>query len=109
MWNKVEYALKDSQKLAGQLEECSYSKGMKNVLNGRTFKYHFLEGRFHMLPQSYKFYHGLCLNNFLQVLSIGNQRDQVPPFRYINPDDEVSIFGYRKESARGYEIFNEVS
>ena len=23
IWNKVEYALKDSQKTAGQLEECS--------------------------------------------------------------------------------------
>ena len=41
MWNKVEYALKDSQKTAGQLEECSYSKGIQSVLSGRTFKYHF--------------------------------------------------------------------
>ena len=41
-----------------------------------------------MLPQSYTFSHGLCLNNFLQVLSICNQRDQVPPFRYINQDDK---------------------
>ena len=30
------------------------------------------------------------LNNFLQVLLIGNQRDQVPTFRHINLDDEVS-------------------
>ena len=37
MWNKVEYALKDSRKSAGQLEECSYSKLMKCVLNGSTF------------------------------------------------------------------------
>ena len=43
-----------------------------------------------MLPQSYKFSHGLCLNNFLQVLLISNKRDQVTPFRYINQDDEVS-------------------
>ena len=35
-----------------------------------------------MLPQSYKFSHGLCLNNFLQVWLIGNQRYQVPPFIY---------------------------
>ena len=41
MWNKVDYALKDSQKAASQLEECSDSKRMKSVLNGRTFKYHF--------------------------------------------------------------------
>ena len=43
-----------------------------------------------MLPQSYTFSHGLCLNNFLQVLLICNQRDQVPPFRYINQSDKVS-------------------
>ena len=43
-----------------------------------------------MINQSYDFYHGLCLNNVLQVWLIGNQRYQVPPFRYINRDDEVS-------------------
>ena len=43
-----------------------------------------------MLPQSYKFSHGLCLNNFLQVWLIGNQRDQFTPFRYINQDYELS-------------------
>ena len=43
-----------------------------------------------MLPQSYTFSHGLFLNNFLQVLFICNQRDQVPPFRYINQADKVS-------------------
>ena len=59
MWNNIEYALKDSQKLSGQLEECSDSNGMQNVLNGRTFKYNFWEGSFHMLPQSYKFSHSL--------------------------------------------------
>ena len=42
-----------------------------------------------MLPQSYKISHGHYLNNFLQVLLIGNQRYQVPPFRYINQADEV--------------------
>ena len=49
-------------------------------------------GRFHMLPGSYTFSHGLCLNNFLQVWLICNQRDQVLPFRYINKADEVSNF-----------------
>ena len=43
-----------------------------------------------MLPQSYTFSHSLCLNNFLQVLLICNQRYQVPPFRYINQSDKVS-------------------
>ena len=43
-----------------------------------------------MLPQFYKFSHGLCLYNFLQVWLIGNQRDQVPPLRYVNQDDGVS-------------------
>ena len=43
-----------------------------------------------MLPQSYTFSHGLCLNNFLQVLLICNQRYQVPPFRYINQYNKVS-------------------
>ena len=43
-----------------------------------------------MLPQSYTFSHILCLNNFLQVLFIYNERDQVPPFRYINQADKVS-------------------
>ena len=55
MWNKIQYALKDSKKQAGQLEECSDSKITQSVLNGRNFKYHFWEGRFHMLPQSYTF------------------------------------------------------
>ena len=45
-------------------------------------------GRFHMLPQSYKFSHGLCLNHFLQVRFICNQIYKVPPFRYVNRDDE---------------------
>ena len=53
MWNKVEYALKDSRKIAGQLEECSDSKVIQSVLNGQTFKYNFGGGRFHMLPRSY--------------------------------------------------------
>ena len=43
-----------------------------------------------MLPQSYTFSHGLCLNNFHQVLLIFNQRDQVNPFIYINQGDNVS-------------------
>ena len=45
-----------------------------------------------MLPQSYECFHGLCLNNFLQVWLICNQRDQVPLFRYINWNDELSLF-----------------
>ena len=50
-----------------------------------------------MLPQSYTFSHGLCLNNFLQVWLVCNQRDQVPPFRYINQADGVShLVGLRK-------------
>ena len=36
MWDKVEYALKDSKKSAGQLEECSDSKVIQTVFNGRT-------------------------------------------------------------------------
>ena len=63
---------------------------MQSVLSGSIFKYHFGGVRFHMLPQSYKFSRGLCLNNFLKVLFMFNQRDQVPPFRYINWYDEVS-------------------
>ena len=90
MWNKVEYALKGSQKMAVQLEECSDSRVMQSVLNGMTLNFHFGEGRFRMLPQSYTFSHGLCSNNFPQVLLIGNQRDQVTLLTYINWDDEVS-------------------
>ena len=84
IWNKVEYYLKDPQKAAGQLEDCSDSKLTQSVLNGRTFKYHFLGGGFHMFPQSCKCSYILCLNNFTKVWFIGNQRDQVPPVRYIN-------------------------
>ena len=36
MWDKVDYALKDSKKPAGQLEECSDSKVMQSVFKGRT-------------------------------------------------------------------------
>ena len=60
------------------------------MLNGMTFKYHFGVGRFHMLPQSCEFSHDHCSNNCLQVWLIGNQRDQVKPFRSINWEDEVS-------------------
>ena len=42
-WNKVEHALKDSKELTGKSEECSDSKGIKSVLNGRAFKYSFGE------------------------------------------------------------------
>ena len=56
-----------------------------------------------MLPQSYKFYQRLCLNILLQVWLIGNKRDQVPLFRYINRAGEVShlvrgrkVLGYMK-------------
>ena len=64
---------------------------MQIVLNGRTFKYHFGGGRFHILPQCYEFSYGLCLNCLLQVRLIGNQIDQAPLFRYNNRDDEVSF------------------
>ena len=75
--------------MSGQLEECPDSKVMQSLLNERIFKCHFVGGKFHMLLQSYKIYHGLCLNNFLRVWLIVNKRDRVPPFRYINQDDEV--------------------
>ena len=42
-----------------------------------------------MIPHSYKFAHGFCLNNLLQVWFIGNQIYKVTPFRYINQTDEV--------------------
>ena len=43
-----------------------------------------------MIPQSYEFSHGLCLNSFLQVWLVGNRRDNFPLFRYINRYDERS-------------------
>ena len=49
-----------------------------------------------MLHQSYKISHGLCLNNFLQVWLIGNQRYQFPLLRYINRYDELSLVKGRK-------------
>ena len=42
-----------------------------------------------MLPQSYEFSHSLCLNTFLQVWLIDNQRDKFPPFIYIIREGEV--------------------
>ena len=63
---------------------------MQSVLNRRIFKCHFGGGRFHMLPQSYDNVRGIYLNNVLQVWLIVNQRYQVPLFRCINWDDEVS-------------------
>ena len=55
MWNKVQYALKYSKKSAGQLEECSDSKVIQSVFNGRNLNTIFWVGRFHILPQSYNF------------------------------------------------------
>ena len=91
--NKVYYALKDSRKLVGQLDEFYYSIGIQIFLNGSKFKYHFWGGRFHMFPKSYTFYHRLCFNNFLQFWLIGNKRDQVTQLRYINWVNEVSHLG----------------
>ena len=51
--------------MAGQLEEFSDSKVLQSVLNVITCKYHFGGGTFHMLHQSYKCFHGLCLNKLL--------------------------------------------
>ena len=90
MENKVKYDLKNSRKMTGQLEECSDLKVMQIVFNGRTFKYHLGGCRFHMLPQSNKFYHGHCLNNSPQILLIGNHIYQFTPFIHINHEDEVS-------------------
>ena len=59
------------------------------MLNGSNFKYYFWADRFHMIPHYYKQIHGLFLNNFLQLWLIGKQIYQVPPFIYINQDDEV--------------------
>ena len=91
MWYKVDYTLKDSPKLACQLEDCSDSKVIQSIFNERTFKYHSGEGRFHMIPHSYTFAHSFCLNNLLQVWLIGNRIYQVLPYRYINPTDEVYL------------------
>ena len=50
-----------------------------------------------MIPQSYNISHILCLNNFLLVWLLGNQRYQVTLFRYMNRDDEVyHLFRGRK-------------
>ena len=64
--------------------------GAKYVEENRHLKHRFWGGRFYILSHSYKFSHGLCLNNFFQILLKGNERDQVPSFRYINRYDEVS-------------------
>ena len=62
-----------------------------------------------MLPQLYKFSYGLCLNNFHQIWLIGNERNQVPPFIYVNRADEISYLvmgrkalGYMKYLMRSY-------
>ena len=62
---------------------------MQSVLNGRTLKYHFGVGRFYIFPRAYKISPGLCLNNFLQVLLIGNQIDQATLLRCMNWDNEM--------------------
>ena len=54
-----------------------------------------------MLPQSYTFSHGLCLNNLLQVWLIGNQIYQIPPFRCINQADWVSHLVRGRKLIRG--------
>ena len=89
MINMLEYTLKDLSKKAVQFEDCSNSKENQSILNERTFKYHFGVGRLHILPRSYTFVHGFCLNILLQVWLIGNQRYQVSSYRYINQTDEV--------------------
>ena len=53
-----------------------------------------------MLPQFYKFSHGLCLNNFLQVCLNCNQRYQVFLFRHVDWADGVYHFCERIKSDR---------
>ena len=48
MWNKVEYDWKDSQNVAGHLEECYDSKEMQSVLNWMTFECYFGGVKFHI-------------------------------------------------------------
>ena len=50
-----------------------------------------------MIPQSYNYSHDLCLNNFLQLWLIGNQRYQVTLFRYTNWDDDMFRFIIQKK------------
>ena len=78
------------EKLTGKLKDLSDSKGVQSGFNGRTFKYYYGGSRFHNIPQAYELSHGICLNNVVQVLLLGNQRDQVPPLRYIHRHDKVS-------------------
>ena len=68
-----------------------------------------------MINQFFKFSHGLCFNNSLQVLFIGNQRYQIPLFRYINWADKLSylvrgskVVGYIKYSIRSVKLASEV-
>ena len=61
-----------------------------------------------MIPQSYTFSRGFCLNNLLQVWLIGNQIYLVPRL-YILIRLIRCIFWLEKDSARVYEILNEVS
>ena len=74
--------------------------GQKQLKKKISFTYNFWVSRFHMLPQSYTFSHGLCLNNFLQVLLLCNKIDQVTPLRYINWADEVSHFSRLRKVLR---------
>ena len=57
-----------------------------------TLKYHFGGGRFHMLPQPYKFSHGLFWIISFRFCLIFNKRYQVTPLIYNNCVDEVSRF-----------------
>ena len=63
---------------------------MKKLKKKRLLNIIFKGVRFHMLPQFYKSSHELFLNNVLKFWLTCNQRYQVPLFRYINRDDEVS-------------------
>ena len=73
----------------------------KQLKKKRTFIYNFWGRGFNMLPNSYTFSHGVCLNIFLQVWLIGNQRYQVNQFRYINQDDGVSHLVRRRKVLGG--------
>ena len=76
------------------LYPCSKFVGKLIFLLGLIlFNWESIESRF--LQVSYAssvswIYHGLCLNNFLRVLLLSNERYLVPLLRYINREDEVS-------------------
>lgn len=59
------------------------------TLNGRRFRYHTWGEKFHMLPETWVFPHGMNMQVLMNLWFCGIESEGVPPFRFVKKGCEV--------------------